>query len=97
LNDHENNNNKLNKEENARQEMFSFISSGTSGVDVFLFFFLRTHKRDKQKVTCNFQRCTFNVKETKKEKRQTKRTTEKKVLFMLSYSQMKNISLYVIK
>jgi hypothetical protein len=28
--------------------------------------FFSTHKQDKRKVTCSFERCTFNVKETKK-------------------------------
>jgi hypothetical protein len=39
-------------------------------------FFFSTHKQDKRKVTCRFERCTFNVKETKKMREEKKQIEE---------------------
>jgi hypothetical protein len=54
--------------------LFIICLTDTSGVDVVFFFLLSTHKQDKRKVTCEFERCTFNVKETKKIREEKKQS-----------------------
>ena len=69
-------------------EVFIYLTD-TSGVDVFFF---STHKQDTRKVTCEFERCTFYVKETKRNERETKEKLHKR-FYLCWLILQKNVSL----